>query len=145
MNVAQLNIGRLVAPTDDPAVAEFMDALEPINALADEAPGFVWRLQTEEGDATSIKLFDDDLIIINFSVWETVDQLREYVYKSAHRDYLRRRLEWFEKHVDAHLVLWWVPEGEIPSIEEALERLDHLRRHGTSAHAFTFGTVPEHA
>ena len=145
MNIAQFNIGKLVAPTDDAAVAEFMEGLEPINALADESKGFVWRLQTDEGDATSIKLFDDDLIIVNYSVWETVEQLRDFVYRSRHREYLRRRLEWFEKHAEPHLVMWWVEEGEIPTVEAAVARLEHMQDHGPDEYAFTFSTVPEPA
>ena len=145
MNIAQFNIGRLIAPTEDPSIADFTAGLEPINALADAAPGFVWRLQTEEGDATSIKLFDDDLIIVNYSVWESVEQLRDFVYRSGHREYLRRRLEWFEKHVEPHLVMWWVEAAEIPTVEEAIARLEHLRAHGPDDHAFTFSSVPEPA
>ena len=92
-----------------------------------------------------IKLFDDELIIINFSVWRDIETLRSYVYGTTHRDYLKRRLEWFEKHVEAHLVLWWVDEGEIPRVQEAISRLDHLRQNGPSERAFTFGTIPEPA
>lgn len=145
MNLAQFNVAKLVAPTDDPAVAEFMDALGPINALADEALGFVWRLQTDEGDATSVKAFDDDLIILNFSVWGSVESLRAYVYKSEHLEYLRRRREWFEANTEPHLVLWWIPVDHTPDVTEAVERLEQLRRDGPSDDVFTFGTVPRTA
>ncbi len=137
-HLAQLNIGRMLAPIDDPLVAEFVALLEPINALADAAPGFVWRLQTEEGDATSIHLFEDDLLLINYSIWKSIEELRDFVYSGAHRDALRRRLEWFEKMDEIHLVMWWIPAGEIPPPEAAVQRLRVLREHGPTPEAFTF-------
>jgi hypothetical protein len=136
--LAQLNIGRLRAPTDDPLVAEFMGALDVINALAEASPGFVWRFQTEDGNATAVRPFEDDLLLINMSVWESVQALGDYVYRSGHTAYMRRRREWFERASDAYLVLWWVPAGHRPSVGEAIERLHHLRAHGPTAHAFTF-------
>ena len=114
-----------------------MAALDPINALADGTPGFVWRLQTEDGNATSIRAFDDDLMMLNMSVWESVEELTQFVYRSAHVDVMRRRREWFER-IETHMVLWWVPAGHIPSVDEALERLTHLRAHGPTPYAFTF-------
>ena len=140
-HIAQINIGRMLAPITDPIMAEFVAQLPPINALAEQSPGFVWRLQTEGGDATSIKVYDDDMIIINLTVWESVDALREYVYKSAHSGVLRDRKRWFEKFDGPYLVLWWVPAGHIPSTEEAKERLDYLREHGDSPFAFSFKNV----
>jgi hypothetical protein len=137
-HLAQLNVGRLRAPVDDPATDEFMAALDTINALAEASPGFVWRLQTEEGNATSIRAFDDDLMILNMSVWESVETLAEYVYRSAHTPFLRRRSQWFERLGEAYLVLWWIPAGTLPTIDEALGRLDHLRAFGPAAEAFTF-------
>jgi hypothetical protein len=119
-------------------MAEFMAALEPINALAEASPGFVWRLQDDSGNATSIQVFEDDLIIINMSVWESVDHLFEFAYKSPHVEYFRRRREWFERFPISYLALWWVPAGHIPSIEEAKERLEHLEAHGPTPYAFTF-------
>jgi hypothetical protein len=136
--LAQLNIGRMVAPTTAPEVAEFMAALEPINAIADAAPGFVWRLQTDDGNATSIHAFDDDLLLLNMSVWESIETLRAFTFSSAHTPYLGRRREWFEKMAVAHMVLWWVPAGHIPTVEEAIERLEILRRDGPTPAAFTF-------
>src|SRR5690606_1494344 len=107
-HVAQLNIGRLRAPLDSPQLAAFVEALEPVNALADRAPGFVWRLQTEEGDATALRPFPDDMMLVNMSVWESVEALADFVYRSAHRDILRRRREFFEPMEEAFTVLWWV-------------------------------------
>ncbi|MCB1017978.1 MAG: DUF3291 domain-containing protein [Acidimicrobiales bacterium] len=137
-NVAQLNVGRLLAPTDSPLVAEFMEALEPVNALADASPGFVWRFQTEDGNATAERPFDDDTILVNFSTWESVEALTDYVYRSVHTEYLRRRREWFARMDEAFTVLWWVPSGHRPTVAEAVGRLDNLRAHGPTARAFTF-------
>jgi hypothetical protein len=138
-HLAQINVGRLVAPADSPVVAEFMEALAPINALADAAPGFVWRLQDEEGTggATAIQTSDDPLFIINMSVWESLETLREYVYKTVHVEYLRRRREWFEPHVELHLACWWVPAGSVPTPEEGLRRVALIREHGPGPEAFT--------
>ena len=140
-HVVQLNVGRLLAPLDAPATADFVAALEPINALADRAPGFVWRLQTEAGDATGIRAFDDDLLIVNMSVWESVEALAAFTYGAGHRDVMRRRREWFEPMAEAHMVLWWVPAGHVPDVDEAKDRLALLRRIGPSPAAFTFRTM----
>lgn len=138
-HLAQLNIGRMVAPIDAPEVADFVAALDPINAIADDAPGFVWRLQTEEGNATAIHVFEgDDLLLINMSVWESIDALSEFVYRSDHVDVMRRRREWFEKMDELFFVLWWIPAGTLPEPDEAKARLEHLRTHGPTPHAFTF-------
>src|SRR5262245_45626835 len=138
MHVAQLNIGRLVADREDAQVAEFMAALEPINAIAEATPGFVWRLQTDEGNATSIRPFDDDRILVNMSVWRSIEAVQAFAYGSRHVDYLRRRREWFLRMGAPTMVLWWVPEGHIPTMEEAKARLEHLERHGPTPTAFTF-------
>jgi Domain of unknown function (DUF3291) len=137
-HVAQLNIGRIRAPLDSPQLAGFVAALEPINALADGAPGFVWRLQTEDGDATSIRFFDDDMLIVNMSVWETLDHLADFAYRSDHRAVMARRRAWFEKMSEAYLVLWWVPAGTVPTLADAVRRLELLRRAGPSPDAFAF-------
>src|SRR5262245_9707658 len=136
--LAQLNVGRLRAPTDSPLVAEFMNALDPINALAEASPGFVWRFQTEDGNATAVRPYDDDSILVNLSVWESVEALSAFVYHSDRTAYLRRRAEWFERMHDTIVVLWWVPAGHIPSVEEAITRLEALRANGPTAEAFTF-------
>jgi hypothetical protein len=120
-HIAQINIARMLAPIDDPLMADFVAELAPINALADRSPGFVWRLQSEYGDATSIKVYDDDMIIINLTVWESIESLREYVYKSAHYRVLRDRKRWFEKFDCPYYALWWVPAGHLPSPEEGYE------------------------
>lgn len=136
--LAQLNVGRLLAPLESDTLAGFVAALEPINALADGHPGFVWRLQTDAGDATSIRPTDDDLFLINMSVWSSLETLRAFVYTTAHVQILRQRRAWFEQLARAHMVLWWVPAGHIPTIEEALARLDRLRTDGPTPAAFTF-------
>lgn len=137
-HIAQLNVGRLLAPTDSPIVAEFMEALDAVNTRADSSPGFVWRFQTESGNATDERPFTDDTILVNFSTWESVDALADYVYRTAHTEYLRRRREWFERLDEVYSVLWWVPAGHRPDVHEAVERLEHLRRNGPTPHAFTF-------
>ena len=137
-HLAQLNVARLKAPLDEPSMAGFVDALEPLNALADGWPGFVWRLQTDAGDATSIRAFDDPLLLVNMSVWESVEALGDYVYRSGHLDVMRRRREWASYMKEAHLCLWWIAAGEIPTVNEAKERLEHLHEHGSTPHAFTF-------
>jgi hypothetical protein len=139
--IAQINIAHMRAPLTDPIMEDFVAQLAPINALADGSPGFVWRLQSEDGNATSIKVYDDDMIIINLTVWESVDALREYVYKSAHQGVLRDRKIWFEKFDGPYYALWWISAGQFPSTEEGKERLDHLREHGETADAFSFKNV----
>ena len=136
--LAQLNIGIIRGPMDSPLMAEFAASLDRINALAESSPGFVWRLQTPEGNATTIRPFDNEKMLINMSVWQDADSLRKFVYRSAHADILRRRREWFEKIMEAILVLWWVPRGHRPSVEESIARLELLRRRGTHSEAFTF-------
>ncbi|WP_068826548.1 DUF3291 domain-containing protein [Pseudomonas sp. BMS12] len=135
--LAQLNIATLLAPLDSPQLADFVANLERINALAEAAPGYVWRLQDEDGDATAIRPFGDE-VLVNMSVWRDVQALSDYVYKSAHTEMLKRRREWFAKVGQAHMVLWWVPAGHRPSVEEAAARLAHLHEHGPSAFAFSF-------
>lgn len=137
-HLAQLNVGRLLAPLESETLAGFVAALEPINALADGHPGFVWRLQTDGGDATSIRPTDDDLFLINMSVWSSLETLRAFVYTTAHVQVLRQRRAWFEQLATSHMVLWWVPAGHVPTIEEALARLERLRREGPTHAAFTF-------
>jgi hypothetical protein len=137
-HIAQMNVGRTVAPLDSPALAGFMAALDGINALAEAAPGFVWRLQSDSGNATDIKVSDDPQFIVNMSVWSSVEALFDFVYQSAHTPVMGRRRQWFEKPAEAYQVLWWVPAGHRPTVEEGLARLDYLRRLGPTAHAFTF-------
>lgn len=138
-HLAQLNIARMVAPLDDPVMADFVAQLDAINAIADNAAGFVWRLQSDEGDATSIRAFDDNFLLVNMSVWESIDALRQYTYQSDHAKLLRRRKEWFSKIIDSPtMVMWWVPAGHTPTVTEAKAKLEHLHQHGPTPHAFTF-------
>jgi len=136
-HIAQVNIGRMIAPADSPLVADFVNNLDRINALADAAPGFVWRLQSDAGDALEFRPYDDDTLI-NMSVWEDIESLHHYVYRSAHVEFMKRRKEWFERIREAYTVLWWVPAGHIPSMQEAVEKLDILRNNGACPEAFTF-------
>lgn len=123
-------------------MAGFMTRLDDLNALADRSPGFVWRLQTLEGNATYFRPYEhDDRILLNMSVWETIDALRHYVYKTAHAEMLRHREEWFERFAGIYLALWWVPVGHIPGIDEAKKRLAHLDQYGPTQFAFTFKTM----
>jgi len=140
-HLAQANIGRFRAPIESPVMEGFRTQLDPINKLADDSPGFVWRLQTEDGDATAIRPYaDDNMMAINMSVWESLESLQGFVYKSRHVDTLRGRHQWFEQIEGPILVLWWIPVGQIPTVDDARERLAHLRQHGPTAHAFTFRT-----
>jgi hypothetical protein len=136
-HIAQLNVGRARGPVDGPVMAEFMALLDPVNAVADASPGFVWRLQTEEGNATALRPYEDDRMIVNMSVWESIDALAAFVYRSGHVDVMRRRREWFES-MRPYMVLWWVAAGAIPTVDEAKERLEHLRVNGPTPYAFTF-------
>ena len=137
-HIAQLNVGILLAHRDDPMIADFMAALDPINAIADASPGFVWRLETPEGNATALRPFGDDRILVNMSVWESIETLDEFTYRTAHTDVMRRRREWFERFQGRYMVLWWIPAGHIPTTEEARERLETLERDGPTSVAFTF-------
>jgi hypothetical protein len=137
-HLAQVNIGRARGAVTDPVMREFMARLDEINALAERSPGFVWRLQTEDGDATAIRPYDDDRVMVNLSVWADLDSLRSYVFRSAHAGVMRRRREWFERYEGVYLALWWVPAGHRPTVEEAVGRLAHLAAHGPTAHAFSF-------
>jgi hypothetical protein len=135
--LVELNIARAVAPLDHPAMADFVANLDRVNALGDASPGFVWRLQDESGAATSIRAFEDPRIIVNLTVWSSIEALREYAYRSAHVEVFRRRREWFTPLDGPSLVLWWVPAGHRPTVAEAKERLEHLASDGPTAAAFT--------
>jgi len=137
-DLAQMNIGIIKGSMDSPVMADFAANLERINALAESSPGFVWRLQTEEGDATAIRPFENENMLVNMSVWRDVESLNKYVYSSAHVEIMRRRREWFERMGEAFLVLWWVRKGHRPSVAEGIARLEVLRRSGPTAEAFTF-------
>ena len=135
---SQINVARARAPLEDPILADFIAQLDEINALADRSSGFVWRLQDETGSATDIQVEDDPLLIVNMSVWESQEALFDFVYKSGHMPVLSRRKEWFERLETPSLALWWAPVEILPTLEDGLERLEYLARHGPSARAFTF-------
>jgi hypothetical protein len=137
-HLAQLNIAKAKDEMNSATMKGFVDRLDEINSLADRSPGFIWRLQTEEGDATSIKIFNDPSLIVNMSVWENIESLKNYVYKSVHIELIRSRNEWFHKMDRLHQVLWYVPIGHKPSVEEAEAKLLYLEQHGSTENAFTF-------
>ncbi len=142
-HLAQLNIGRLRYEIDDPRMADFINNLAFVNGLAERAPGFVWRYQDESGNATSTRPFQGDpRMAINMSVWETVEALERYVYQTIHKRFYGRRQEWFDKLDGPHFVMWWVPVGHRPTVAEAIERLEYLKRHGSSNYAFGWESVP---
>ncbi len=136
--LAQLNIARMLYPSEDERMAGFMNQLDEINALAEAAPGFVWRFVSSDNSAVSERPFEDDMMIVNLSVWEDVDVLHAYTYRSDHARVFKDRKLWFEFPSEAHFVMWWVPDGHIPTVAEAITRLHHFREHGATAHAFTF-------
>ena len=140
VHLAQINIGRMRGPLDGPIMAGFMARLDDLNALAERSPGFVWRMQGEEGNNTYLRPYEDERIIVNMSVWESIDDLRAYVYNTEHAELLKRRREWFDKFEGAMLALWWIPAGHIPTVAEAMERLQMLKERGPSPDAFTFRT-----
>lgn len=138
-HLAQINVGRLAAPADDPRIADFIAALAPINALAEASPGFVWRLKDASGDgATDIRPGPDPRFIVNMSLWADADALFAYVYRSGHTPFMARRREFFERFEGAYQALWWVAAGTVPSIDDGLARLWRLDRFGPSPWAFTF-------
>lgn len=137
-HLAQFNIARAKAPLDDPLLADFMARLDEINALAEDSPGFVWRLQSDSGNATDIQAYDDPRMLINMSLWESAEVLFDYVYRSGHSKVMARRKEWFDRFDGPYVVLWWVAAGHRPDLQEAQERLEHLQSHGPTSQAFTF-------
>ena len=139
--IAQVNVGRLLAPVSDPRIDDFRNALARINGLADVQPGFVWRLTGDGDDATDLRPdAGDELQAINASVWDSIDDLAAFAYRTEHRDFVRRRTEWFESPREAYLALWWVEASHRPDVAECLERLAHLRIHGPTVFAFDFRT-----
>jgi hypothetical protein len=136
--IAQLNVSRAVAPLDSPPLADFVARLDEINALAESSPGFRWRLQGESGNATGLRVGDDPLLIVNLTVWATIDDLHAFTYRSDHKTVFARRLEWFERSAGPSTVLWWQPTGTVPELEGALRRLQLLSDAGPTPAAFTF-------
>ena len=145
-HLAQINTGRLIAPIDDPRIADFVAQLDPINALAERSPGFVWRLQSDSGNAMDIPYSDDPREAVNMSVWESIETLRDYVYRSRHLEVFRDRARWFEKSDLPTYCLWWAPAGHIPTVAEGRERLIHYQKHGPTPFSFWFSRtypIPE--
>jgi len=138
--LAQLNIAKFKYAPGDPGLQGFMDALDGINEIADQSPGFVWRLEDESGNATGIRAFDDPHTLVNMSVWEDVDSLQQFVYKSGHMPVMRRRAEWANRMETPYQVMWWVPAGHEPTLQEAIDKLDSLTSHGPTEEAFNFRT-----
>lgn len=136
-HLAQLNIAQMKYPLESAGMADFVANLDRVNALADDSPGFIWRLQDEDGDATGIRYFGPETLV-NMSVWRDVASLHDFVYRSAHAAIMSRRKEWFERMREAYTVLWWVPRGKVPGLDEASHRLERLRSRGPTAAAFTF-------
>jgi hypothetical protein len=138
MYLAQLNIAKARYSLEAPEIKEFIDNLEPVNEIAESSDGFIWRLKDDSGDATNIKAFSDPKIIVNMSVWDSIDSLKNFMFRTHHRGFLRRKKEWFHSISEDSYVLWWVPIGHTPSIEEAVDKLEFLRKNGDTANAFTF-------
>ena len=140
MKLAQLNIALAKYPLDAPEIKEFVDNLELVNGIAESSEGFVWRLKDESGDATNIQAFDDPNMIVNMSVWDSVDSLKNFMFRTHHRDFMRRKGDWFHRLPEDTYVLWWIEADHIPTLDEAIERLEHLREIGDTPYAFTFKT-----
>jgi hypothetical protein len=146
MHIAELNVGRLVAPTDDPRVAEFMENIDRVNGLGKRMPGFVWMMEGSgepNTGNTETAIGDDPQYVSNLTVWEDVASLEKFVWNTVHKQFYERRTEWFQVLGEQHFVMWWVPAGHTPSFEEALERLEHKRTHGDSDHAFGWSYVED--
>ncbi|TPV55643.1 DUF3291 domain-containing protein [Aestuariibacter sp. GS-14] len=138
MQLAQLNVAKTRYPLDDPRIKDFVDNLDRVNAIAEASEGFIWRLKDDAGNATNIKAFDDPDVILNMSVWSCPQTLKDFLFKTIHRDFLRRKSEWFFAPQTNMYVLWWIEDGHIPTIDEALERLTLLQELGESPEAFSF-------
>lgn len=140
-HIAQINIARALASMEDPLMAGFVARLDDINALADSSPGFVWRLKTGDGNATSVQAYEDAMILVNMSVWKTPEGLKQFVFRSDHVNVMRQRRKWFEPLGDVPYALWWIQAGHIPTIAEAKERLKYLQLNGESEFAFSFASL----
>ena len=139
MHLAELNIGKFKYPTTDPRMAEFMDNLDRVNALAERSPGFVWRLKGDNNNATDFRVGDDNAV--NLSVWETPEALENYVFKTVHAQFYKKRALWFDLMEKPHMVFWRVDEGHRPTLQEAVDRLEHYEKNGATGHAFGWAEV----
>lgn len=138
--IAQVNVAKLIAPLEDPRIDAFRQALDRINQLGESQPGFVWRAKGAGFDATDLRVWDDPDVILNATVWDGIDQLAAFAYRTEHRDFVRRRHEWFAPMDEAYQTLWWIPAGSIPTLDDCVERLTHLRANGPTPYAFDFKT-----
>lgn len=138
-HLAQINIAKMKAPLNDPIMAEFANALDEVNVVAEKSPGFIWRLKTASGNATELQAYADPTILVNISVWQSVEQLKTYVYRSLHSDFFVRRRKWFKKYQGEHFAMWWIHAGHLPTVEEGKAKLEHLELHGDTPECFTFG------
>ena len=141
--LAEINIGLLKAPIDHPSTSEFADNLDRINRIAESSPGFIWRLKDESNNATSFNPYNNELIIINISVWQSAEHLKDFVFRSDHTNFLKRKKEWFEKLDPPYMAMWWIENDHMPDALEGKKRLDHLAAHGPSEYAFDFRTLPK--
>lgn len=137
-HLVQLNVAKMNADIEDPIMASFVQRIDEINSLAENSKGFIWRFQDDQGDATYLRPFEDPRILFNMSVWEEIEDLMNYVYTSKHLELLKSKNEWFTKLGEAHLALWWIEKGRLPSVEEALNKLDFIKKNGPSQEVFTF-------
>ncbi len=139
MQLAQLNIAHMKGENiDDPIMAHFKEQLDAVNALAESSAGFIWRLKDDTGNATEIQAFEDPKMIVNMSVWADITALEGFVFNGHHLEVMKNRRDWFNKMATMHMVLWWIPDGHLPKLDEAKKRLDYLQNNGASKHAFTF-------
>lgn len=138
MQLAQLNIAKAKYDMEAPEIKDFVDNLEPVNGIAEQSPGFIWRLQDESGDATNIRVLDDPDMLVNMSVWASVDDLKNFIFRTVHINFLKRKKEWFHLDGNDTYVLWWIEDGHIPTLEEAMARLNYLRENGDTPYAFSF-------
>jgi len=137
--IAQINVARMKGVNiNDPIMKEFVENLDSINNVAENSEGFVWRLKDESNDATSFNPYNDEQVIINISVWESIESLTNFIFKTVHSNFLKRRKEWFQKYEKVHTAMWWIPQGAFPTVQEAVDKLDYLQKNGASAIAFDF-------
>lgn len=137
--LAEINVAHMKGVNiDDPIMKEFVDNLDNVNELAERSKGFVWRLKDEDNDATSFNPYNNEQIIINVSVWDSVEDLGNYVFKTFHSDFLKRRKEWFHTYGKVHTAMWWIPAGQFPTVQEAVDKLDDLQKNGASQEVFNF-------